>query len=386
MSGDILPCRSGHLSSDDDRESGSDNHYAGALVSSVNNRFTSIQPLSHALTIGGPGDIRVGPILAIPDILAEFGTNPQRAFSQADVDPQLFLDPDNRIQIERLGHLFEVCAALTDCPHFGLLVGDRFNFPTLGPLGYLMRNSPTVGDALRSLLLHLHLHDRGAAPVLLSSGNSSVTLGYSVYRHGTPGVGHILDATMAITYRILVELCGPTWVPQYVQLSHNKPAELGPYRRIFHANLTFGAEVSGLTFATTWLTQPIEGADPRLHALIATAIQKAEATGPMSFSELVEGVLPQLILNGTASSEVIARLFAVHERTLRRRLRADGKGLQQIINRARFELAQQLLENTALPVSAIATALHYDDPNAFSRAFRSWAQLSPVQWRARFVG
>jgi len=27
--------------------------------------------------------------------------------------------------------------------------------------------------------------------------------------------------------------------------------------------------------------------------------------------------------------------------------------------------------------------LQYTDPNAFSRAFRSWATLSPKQWRAR---
>ncbi|MCW9078350.1 MAG: helix-turn-helix domain-containing protein [Gammaproteobacteria bacterium] len=41
------------------------------------------------------------------------------------------------------------------------------------------------------------------------------------------------------------------------------------------------------------------------------------------------------------------------------------------------------LQNTTLPVSEIAAALQYTDPNAFSRAFRSWAALSPKQWRAR---
>jgi AraC-like DNA-binding protein len=103
----------------------------------------------------------------------------------------------------------------------------------------------------------------------------------------------------------------------------------------------------------------------------------------MSFAEQVEGVLPQMLLSGTASTEAIARLFAIHARTLRRRLEAEGKNLQQLINQTRFELAQQLLDNTGLSVSAIATALRYDDPNAFSRAFRNWANVSPTQWRAR---
>jgi AraC-like DNA-binding protein len=90
-----------------------------------------------------------------------------------------------------------------------------------------------------------------------------------------------------------------------------------------------------------------------------------------------------MLLSGMATTEAIARLFAIHERTLRRRLEKDGKNLQQLINQTRFELAKQLLQNTNLPVSEIATTLRYDDPNAFSRAFRNWANISPTQWRTR---
>jgi len=84
-----------------------------------------------------------------------------------------------------------------------------------------------------------------------------------------------------------------------------------------------------------------------------------------------------------ASADAVARLLAIHERTLRRRLEAEGRSLQQLINQTRFDLARQLLANTTLSVAEIAVALRYDDPNVFSRAFRNWAQLSPTQWRSR---
>lgn len=335
-----------------------------------------------SLAMSGPGDVRVGPILAIPDILTEWGVSPQRAFAEAGVDPRLFQDPDNRIQIETLGRLLETCVELTGCHHFGLLVGERFDLTGFGPLGYLLRNSATVGEAIRSLLLHLHLHDRGAAPVLLAPESSCVILGYSVYRHGTPAVAQILDGAIAIGYRILAELCGPKWKPLRVQFSHSRPASVAPYRQVFRSNVSFEAEVSGLVFASSWLEKPIEGADAALHDLVARAIRDAQANGPIRFGDQVERVLPQMLLSGTASAEAIARLFAIHERTLRRRLEEEGKNLQQLINQTRFELAKQLLQNTTLSVSEIAAALRYDDPNAFSRAFRSWAQVSPTQWRA----
>ena len=159
-------------------------------------------------------------------------------------------------------------------------------------------------------------------------------------------------------------------------------AQAGVDQQLFGAKVVFEAEVSGLLFASSWLDRPIQGADPALYALVAAAIREAEAKVPMRLADHVALVLPQIVLSGMASGEVVARLFAIHPRTLRRRLEREGKSLRALITEARFELAKQLLQNTALSVAAIAAALHYEDSNAFSRAFRSWSKRSPMQWRA----
>jgi AraC-like DNA-binding protein len=103
----------------------------------------------------------------------------------------------------------------------------------------------------------------------------------------------------------------------------------------------------------------------------------------MTFAEQVECALPQFVLNGATSADDVARFFGIHQRTLRKRLRADGTHLQKLVDQTRFGLARQLLRDTGLPVLEIAAALHYSDPNVFSRAFRNWAGASPRQWRDR---
>jgi AraC-like DNA-binding protein len=338
--------------------------------------------LSGSLNVSRPDAVRIGPVLAIPAVLAEFDVMPQRAFSLARVDYRLFQNPDSRISFEALGRLFESCVNLTKCNHFGLLVGDRFNLKGLGALGYLMSNSATVGDALHNLLLHLRMHDRGATPILLRPDPALALLGYSIYRHNMPATVQIYDAAITIGHKILKEICGTSWKSVRVQFSHSPPGDIRPYRRLFGTSVIFNAAVSGIAFSSDWLQIPVDGADNTVHSMIVKAVLEAESNNPQSFSEQVKIVLHQLVLSGNASANSIAEQFGVSERTLRRRLEKEGKNLMQLVNSVRFELSQQLLQDTDLSVSEIATALQYSDPNIFSRAFRIWSTLSPTQWRA----
>jgi AraC-like DNA-binding protein len=338
--------------------------------------------VSAAFVQTGAGDIRIGPILAIPQVLQTLGARPQTAFARAGVPLSLFRNGDARLPLEAAGRLLSECSRLTGCPHFGLLVGERFSLDGLGPLGELMRHAPSVGSALRSLLLHLQLYDRGAAPLLLQPERDTAVLGYSVYRHATPGTELIYDAALAIGHRILSDLCGAAFVPLAVQFAYRRPARIAAYRRVFRAPVNFDAEVTGVVFASSWLARPIAGADAGRHEALTLALRQAQAAGPQSLGEQVELVLHQMLLSGHGTAEAVARLFGFSQRTLRRRLDAEGRSFQALVNRTRHELACQLLRNTQLPVTHIAAALQYADANAFTRAFHHWAGRSPTAWRA----
>jgi AraC-like DNA-binding protein len=315
--------------------------------------------------------------------LRKFWVAPRLPFARAGVPLSAFRNPENRIAFAALGRLFAECSAATGCEHFGLLVGERFALGGLGAIGDLMRHSATVGEALRGLLLNLYLHDRGAVPILIELEASAVLLGYSIYRHGTPGSTQLYDAAIAIGYRILQEICGAAWKPLCVQFSHARPNDHRPYRRLLGPNFRFDAEVSGIVFAASWLDQIIVGADPQRRERVLRVIDQTGAGSTMAFADLVRGALHQMVLSGTVSAANVALLFGLHERTLRKRLAAERTSLQQLVGQTRFELAKQLLENTELPLLEIAAVLRYADAAVFSRAFRGWSEMSPRQWRAR---
>src|SRR5512138_9829 len=96
------------------------------------------------------GEVRIGPVASVPEVLREFGVGPAGPFTRAGVRLEAFRNPETRIAFEALGRLLDESAAATGCEHFGLRVGERFELEGLGAIGYLMRNSATVGDALRA--------------------------------------------------------------------------------------------------------------------------------------------------------------------------------------------------------------------------------------------
>jgi AraC-like DNA-binding protein len=72
----------------------------------------------------------------------------------------------------------------------------------------------------------------------------------------------------------------------------------------------------------------------------------------------------------------------MHARTLNRRLNSFGLGFRELADEGRFEIARQMLGDSAMEVAQIATMLDYADASAFTRAFRRWSGTTPARWRA----
>src|SRR5512134_451854 len=327
--------------------------------------------------------VRVGPIAALPAVLSELGVSRARIFTQARVSLRAFRNPESRVSLRAIGRLLDKAAKTTNCAHLGLLIGACFQLQALGPIGSLMHNSATVGHALRNLVLHLHLHDRGAAAVLMKVGDAAAIMGDSVCRDDTVGLRHVYDTTNAIVFRLLKELCGPAFKPVGAHFAYPPPPNADVYRNYFGCATTFNSSLSGIRFKAPWLSKPIARAEPAAYHDISREVVREDAQDDLPFAKRVELVAHQMLLGGTATATAVAARLNVSERTLRRRLRAEDQGFQTLLNRRRYALARQLLRNTGLLVADIATALQYKDANSFSRAFSGWARRPPSEWRAQ---
>ena len=59
----------------------------------------------------------------------------------------------------------------------------------------------------------------------------------------------------------------------------------------------------------------------------------------------------------------------------------SARQVSALADEIRFEIARQLLEDSAMEVSQIALFLSYSNASAFTRAFRRWSSTTPARWR-----
>jgi AraC-like DNA-binding protein len=325
--------------------------------------------------------VRIGTAMAIPALLASLGADPAEVLAEAGFDLAMFGDPDNLISFAARTRLVNHCASRTGCRHFGLLIGQQIRLDSFGLVGLLVKYSPDVGSALRSLVRYLHLHVRGAT-TSLEAGERNAALAYAIYEPHVEATDQIGAGAAATMYNILRTLCGPDWKPVEVRLAQRRPENAVPFRRFFRAPLIFDAEQYAVVFAAAWLGRPLPDTDPQLHRLLQRQIDTLEASHRDDFPEQVRSVLRSALVTGHGNADQVAVLFSMHARTLHRRLDAFGVGFRELVDEGRFEIARQMLEDSAMQVSQIAAMLDYADASAFTRAFRRWSGTTPARWRA----
>jgi AraC-like DNA-binding protein len=89
---------------------------------------------------------------------------------------------------------------------------------------------------------------------------------------------------------------------------------------------------------------------------------------------------------GYRTLEEAARAMHMSERTLKRRLAAQGTSFTSVLDDARCERAMVWLREDKLSHADIAEQLGYADASAFSRAFRRWTGMTPAGFQKQGRG
>jgi AraC-like DNA-binding protein len=326
------------------------------------------------------GFIHPDVLRAVRDVLFELGADLDALVGAVGLDPRVFEVDHASIPFTDVGRLIALAARRTRCSHLGLLVGQRITLDSLGPLGVLLRNCASVGDALKTLEVHACLRDRGATVGLGVHGDIAV-FSYAPHEPEAEGATLHLERALATMTNILRALCGADWSPLEVLLPRSAPRDRTHYTRILRAPVRFDQETAALVLPADLLKQAIAGADPAVRLSMEVQVRRLKADRHATVTDSLREYLQIAVTRQRCKAERVARAQLVNRRTLSRHLQAEGTSFRRLANEAQFRVAQQLLVDTTLALGQISAALDFSEPAAFTHAFRRWSGMTPSAWR-----
>lgn len=324
---------------------------------------------------------RVASTLALQPLLREFGVDLQQLLAQSGLRADLFNNPDSLIPFRQGSRLLGLCVDRTGCAHLGLLIGRHTPLEALGIVAELVKAAPDVRTALKLLSRYLTLSDGGGLAALREDARFA-SYAYALYEPGVERAEVIYDIVLASIWNILRALCGSRWLPHEIHFTRRRPPDSRPYRSFLRAPLRFDCEQAAVVFDKSWLDVPLRSADPQRLKLLEARARAIEAQATGELPAQVRRVLRRQLLSGGTSMRQVAAELAMHRRTLDRRLQLLGVKFQAMSDEVRYEVARQLLSDTAMPIIAIAQSLHFADASVLTRAFRRWSGMTPSRWRA----
>jgi hypothetical protein len=94
--------------------------------------------------------ISVAATTGLLETIGSAGANPDQVLRASGLDRAVLANPEGFIPCSTFARLLEEAARATGDSCFGLHFGERFNVKNIGPLAYVVLNSPTIAVAMNT--------------------------------------------------------------------------------------------------------------------------------------------------------------------------------------------------------------------------------------------
>lgn len=263
----------------------------------------------------------------------------------------------------------------------GLHVGARYHATSYGIWGYAVTSCATVREAVELALRYVELTYVFCLPEL-RTGSPLAELRCRDDEVPADVRGFLVARDVAAIMTLVREQAGAGLRPTALSLRAPVPADVRPYREALGLEPEFDARTR-ITFPREVLDRPMPQASE--HTLAWCERQCREMLDTLrrgtDAATRVRRVLTDV--GAAAGMAEVAAELSMTERTLRRRLAAEGASYRGLVDEVRRRHAEELLADETVTVEQISHRLGYSEPSSFLHAFARWHGMPPREFRRR---
>ncbi len=311
------------------------------------------------------------------------GIDVKPLLARAALTAEQMKDHKLRLKVQSQIAFLNLASSALEDDFLGFHIAKELELREIGAIYYILASSDTLGDGLKRTARYTNFANEGVRVAYRATKDAAVTLEYvEVVRHSDR---HQTEFFVTLVVRLCRHLTGQRVEPTRLRLAHRRSVVIPEFRLFFDCDMAFGARDDEIAFDRSLDRLPLPGRDPFLNKLLIDLCEKAHSdrrTRPIALQIAVENAIAPLLPHGAVRAAEVARNLGMSQRTLARRLAAEGASFAEVLDQLRFDLAKSYLQEPHFTISTIAWLLGYQEVSAFTHAFKRWSGKAPRQVRS----
>ncbi|MEL6956664.1 MAG: AraC family transcriptional regulator ligand-binding domain-containing protein [Pseudomonadota bacterium] len=263
-----------------------------------------------------------------------------------------------------------------------LKIGAAMRSDEYGAFGLAWKSAPDLrGSYARS---QRYGHVLGSAETYAMEQTQEGVF-FRLDKAGDGSLGMLLsnEASLSAVATISQEVSTSPFVPKGIFFKHAPRGDIAVYEAHFGCPVHFEAERDALLVTENMLAVPNRLGDETIAKFFDRhlAAELAAMTDDTGLEQRVRIAVSQTLSEGVPGVTDIASQLGMSGRTLQRRLSDKGASFQGLVDLARRELAEQLLNDTDYSLAEVAFLTGFAEQSGFTRAFKRWAGQTPRSYR-----
>mgnify|MGYP000029127491 CR=1 FL=1 len=318
--------------------------------------------------------------------LAQLGLDAEALFKRHGVDLADLPGSEEQINMPTWRAILDDAITQSGDPDLGLKYCQNVDLAGYGPIGFAMLSAETLGQGLEIVCRYVDLA-QGNTETRITRTLSHCEICFRSLDAENSCYRPDIDCNLSFCLALLRYCLGEAWQPELVELMYSKPANIAAHQKLIRAPLLFSCSHNKVIIKPKALDTPMPSVDHRLCDILCRDLERLlqlsakQQTAQDDLLSRVRSEIGKLLCSGAPKIEIVAKHLDTSSRSLQRHLSEEGYSFKALVEETRQQLAESYIRSTSHTLTDIAFMLGYSETSAFTRAFRRWTGMTPLQFR-----
>lgn len=316
-------------------------------------------------------------MLPFEALLRANGENVPRLLKKARLSSACLEDPNTLIPGVCEGLFRELAAQQIGCYNISLEATRHLELEDLGDFGKAICKEPTLRGSIDRFQKLVATETSWVTFDLCPQPDGDLWFGLRFLSPTETGEWHNYLYVMCWMLKV-AQLADPTWSPTEILLGLQATPERIAAIEMLGSTARFEQNGTGFLVPASLLALPVA---INLAPEEVTEASLWVSAPSHSFAESLRQVIRSHANDCWLSVDEASEVIGQSVRSLQRQLSTEQQTYSTLVQQCRQEMASDLLENSDASIAQIARQLGYSNQGNLTRAFYSWARVSPSEFR-----